>query len=442
MGSTHGTILNGGPPIASKAYKRIMAGDSIRFGTSSKLFVLEGGPDREDAQDNSPAAKLVKQANSASDVSSPAPAPQAKSKNSSQDDGSGYVVLTSKRRFGPVGSQKKETDEDLDGEARLEAHLNKKKRSRPTGEDDEDEDVSDEERGNADLEMVMGYMGREAVEGSNDDDSFFDRTLEKRAGPSRPGSKRPETYETTCAKLRVLSFVTDAVKESISQLDHVISKDVNRRNGAGDGDEEDVLDAFMSGMSQTVKEEEERDKKLVVLKELEEEAKDLRKLEQQLKPAAGEISIAVISAAEIDSISDVYYNGLAERVAKSGGSVKLQAKALIPEPKRPKLAEVHQDASHVHSRASEPRYITAEPFERKEIPAPAPKTENAVEFRAPVSLPAASVKEPQPSAPKIKEVPKMSFDEGDGRDSSYVVWQAPVDQSGDGRTSLNDKYGY
>lgn len=430
-----------------------MAGDSIRFGTSSKLFVLEGGPDREEVQSSNPVDKLAKQLktpSNASSASNPSSSASAPSTSKSNADASGYVVPQAKRRFGQAGGNKKiDDDGEEDPESRMEAHLNNKKRQRPkSGDDDDDDggDASDEERENSDLQMVMGYLGREAVEGSDADDNFYDLASQKQlANASSTGPKRPETYETVGAKLRVLSFVTNAVKERIAALDHIISTDVKRRGGGGSGgddDEADALDAFMSGMSQTVEEEEERDKKQAILKELELDAKQLRNLEEQLKPAYGEIRLAIVSASEMDFISDSYYNELTERVRKTGGSIKLQAKALIPEPKRPKLAEPQSDVSHSSIRPPNPQYITADlPMQREQL-TPTTKVETATDFKAPVSLPVASPTVAAPAPPKIREPPKAVFDDADGSGSTYQVWQAPAGQTGDGRTSLNDKYGY
>ena len=450
LGSTHGTILNGGAPISSKAYKRIMAGDSVRFGTSSKLFVFEGGPDRDEVQSSNPVDKLAKQLktpSNASSSSSTTSTTSTPSTSKSTTDASGYVVPQAKRRFGQAGGIKKNADDgEEDPEARMEAHLNNKKRQRPRTDDDDDDDggnASDEEREDSDLQMVMGYLGREAVEGSDADDNFYDLASQKSsANASSAGPQRPETFESVGAKLRTLSFVTNAVKDRIATLEQIISTDIKRRGGSGDDDELDALDAFMSGMSQTVEEEEEREKKQSILKELELDEKNLRKLEQQLKPAPGEISLAITSASELDFISDSYYNELTERVRKTGGSVKLQAKALLPEPKRPKLAEPQSDVRHSSIGASKPHYITADHVIQREETVPPKSIDSASEFKAPTSLPAASPTVAAPETPKIREPPKMSFDNGDGSDNTYQVWQAPAGQTGDGRTALNDKFGY
>lgn len=431
-------------PISAKSYKRIMAGDSIKFGSSSKIFVFEGGPDREEVINNNPVEKLAKQSKSSTSASSASTLTSEPSKRTNASYDSGYVIPQAKRKLGTAAGHKKD-DEDEDAESRLEAQLKSKKRSRVGNSDDEDEDgnLSDEERGNADLEMVVGFMGREAIEGADDDNSFYDRTLEKRDSAPKSVSKGPVTYETIGTKLRVLAFVLAAVKERISVLDQIISTDVKRRGGSNDEEDEvDALDAFMSGMSRTVEEEEERNKKLDILKELEEEAKQLRILEEKLKPADGEIRLAIVSAAQLDSIGDSYYNELTERVQKSGGSIKLQKKSLVPEPKRPKLSEPQHDVSHSSMRPPEPRYITATRSEQNEAHHPPPKSESVSELKSPTSLPSPSIAA-HPSAPvKEIEAPKISFDDGDGKDSGYSVWQAPAGQTGDGRTSLNDKYGY
>lgn len=429
-----------------------MAGDSIRFGASSKIFVFEGGPDREEVVVDTASSKTAKQekGNNESITDAKASTSSASSKSGRTTTDTGHVIPQAKRRFSRSGGGKSENengDEDFDAETRLEAQLSRKSNRKGDDSDDDEGEVSDEERENAEMAMVANYLGREAIEGSDADDAFYDRTLDQKNNQKQSThTTRAESYETLNAKLRVLAFVLSAVNSRLSELDKIISSDEKRRkqsHGGGDnGDEEDALDAFMSGMSKTVVEEEERDRKRNILFELQEEEKKMKELENKLKPSEGEIHVALVSGAELDIISDTYYNELTERVQKTGGSIKLQMKSVVPEPKRPKIADpINSQAQMTHT-ISEP-YITAPTIKserdtdtshRKED-IEVPKTKN-------VLLPS-STEEPSVSLnTKKRDRPAMSFAEDDTADDMYTTWQAPTGQTGDGRTSLNDKYGY
>lgn len=408
-----------------------MAGDSIKFGASSRTFVFEGGPDRDEIVADNPVEKLAQQMKT-SKASPSEPKPK--------ETHSSIVSPPQKRRFSQVKQLETEEDE-MDAEGRLEAQLTRRKGTKSQNEDEEDGgNVSDEERDNAELEMIAGYLGREAIEGADGEDSFFDRTLEKQresaARAKDERKKQPETYETIIAKLRVLNFVLQSVKERIAVLDGIISKDEQRR-GHTDGDEIDSLDAFMNDMSQTVDEEKERDKKRGVARELETEMEGLQRIERELKPKDGEVHVVILSASAVDRISDEYYNDLVDRVRKEGGAIKLQMKrAAPPEPKRPKLAE--------------PDLVPAS------TPFVMPTTSKAEDFKAPVTTvaPIAKSKNPiqdvefsvpsHPVNPKKRDQPtaKPASKQDNTDDDAYEMWQAPQGQSGDGRTSLNDKYGY
>jgi hypothetical protein len=440
-----------------------MAGDSMRFGASSRTWVFEGGPDREEIAKEDPIAKLAQQTKSSSPSNTVSESDSIKSKSVSK----AFVnaIPQAKRRFSQTKSIK-DDDDDVDAEDRLEAQLARKSSHEKHVNNDEEEDlnVSDEERDNAELEMVAGYLGREAIEGADGEDSFYDRTLEMNNGKRNTAGiwNRPETYETLGAKIRVLTFVISAVKERISALNQIISNDISRRNsstvggGGGDDDEEvDALDAFISGMSQTVEEEEERDKKMFILKELEKELRDYQTIEEQLKPQPGDVIASLVSASELDSLSDQFYNDLVERVKKTGGILKLHAKSVVPEPKRSKLSDIPSTAVHTtleppsksHVSQSLPNEIYDRPSSSSSPPH-LPSPQEALQ-----SKPSENFKKPSVSAhsmtttlniiqnTKKRERPTPSYDD-EGEDDTYSTWQAPQNQSGDGTTSLNAKYGY
>ena len=454
MGSTHGTILNGGAPINPNAYKRLMAGDSIKFGSSSRTFVFEGGPDREeivDVKQADPNASRAPASSIDSDVAKPKPKPV------------GTVVTKPKRRFAPLSSEKPE-EEELDAEGRLDAQLTRKRGKGDAEEEEDGGNVSDKERDHAELEMVAGYLGREAIEGADGEDSFFDRTLDAQKSSLMSAQshkqKVPESYETVSAKIRVLNFVKNAIAERITALDQVIAKDVRRRDSGatgqyGEGEEIDTLDAFLNGMSQTVEEEEERSKKLLVAKTLESELNKLQQLEKQLKPLPNEIHASLVSASDLETLSDEYYNTWLDRVKLAGGPLKLQMKrAAPPEPKRAKIAESDPQATHTSSlpppsssvalaeaASSSTRPVSDEAHHTPSPPSsfPMPSPLNKCMSNSDNSSEAQEGASKAPNLKKRERPPSADYGVGPNSD---VVWEAPQGQTGDGRTALNDKYGY
>jgi hypothetical protein len=451
LGSTHGTFLNGGAPIAPNTYKRLMAGDSIKFGVSSRTYVFEGGPDRDETPDSSALAKpMTSNGKNSSDLKDSANTP--KDKEAKKPSSTGTVIPQAKRRFSQAKNIS-EDDEEMDAEKRMEAHLGRGRKSGGQNEEEEEDqgNVSDEERDNAELEMIAGYLGKEAIEGADGDDAFYDRT---KSDQSRKRSQSvPDTYETLGVKIRVLCFVINTLKTRISQLDAIISKDSSRRSQAGEDDEVDALDAFMSGMSQTIEEEEEKEKRQAVLKDLQNELGSLTSLSDKLKPEDGGVQVSIVSTKRLETLEDTFYNELVERVTSSSGSLSnLSTKVSVPEPKRAKRSEPSESPSAIHSMPPPPApsstassTTTYAPVKSAAPTPPSsmgpPKIVSSPDSKpAPVSSPVAEPEAtyPAPSKKRERVEPKYDYDD----DESYTTWQAPAGQSGDGKTSLNDKLGY
>lgn len=478
LGSTHGTLLNGGVPIAANAYKRIMAGDSIRFGKSSRLFVFEGGPDREEVQVD-PKAKLQEKLAQASGKPSIAPS-QEQPKPKAVSKPKGNVVSVSKRRFSNTRAAE-DDEEEMDAEARLESQLSGSKRgSKAAGnasDEESDGNVSDEERDNAELEMVAEYLGREALEGADGEDAFYDRTLS--SGMSSKKSKniepeQPENVETLEVKIRVLKFVLKALHERVAVLQSMVAKDSNRRTHV---EEDDALDAFMAGMSQTVEEEEELTKKQKLLKIFENELSGYLRMSILLKDDESSVKLSIMSEKELDRLSDIFYNGLVQRVAETGGSFSLTSKALNAGGAAPKLStqdlpsESTMGASaSTHSSASS-SIMNPPDAKRPKVTEVAASDETTSRHMTQASLEQSSSTDSYPSMPpptapaahssvststrstgaildslapsnhKKRERVEPTYEDADDTEEA-VVWQAPQGQSGDGRTSLNAKFGY
>lgn len=439
----------------------------MKFGKSTRLFVFEGGPDREEAAVD-PQARLQAR-NEKLDKGPEAPSsdrPSETSKNKSSSKSTGRTAPVSKKRFAPLKATPEQGDEDA--EERLESQLSGARRGPSEASDEEDDgDVSDEERANADLEMVAEYLGREALEGADGEDAFYDRTLGDRTKKkhTETAAEAPDSVESLDAKKRVAKYVIGALQERIAQLDSAVAKDSERRSHI---EEDDALEAFMAGMSDTVDEAEELTKKRKLLEKLEDELAAYHRLSARLRSEEGPIQLSILSAKELDRISDQYYNGLLERVAATGGSFTLSSKPLLegvpssqpklpatsapvassaspsaiapamepPEPKRAKLSEPAPSASSavtLPTLADSTHSSTVGPDSAFVMPPPQPPAARGAQRSTGAILDSLSAPNPKK---RDREESKTAGDEEE------IVWQAPQDQSGDGRTSLNAKFGY
>ncbi|XP_028294380.1 kanadaptin [Gouania willdenowi] len=315
----------------------------------------------------------------------------------------------------------------------------------------------------------------------SDDDTFLDRTgtveRKRRERMKKAGKieERPDTYESLVAKL---SKVEKELTETQTKL-------MAAKGGSTASSADDSLDVFMKA----VKCEEgldavERRKLHMHVADLRKDAQKLRKLVEMTRPA----QLPSLMPGGSGSESGKPTKTLPLFGAMKGGSkFKLRTGTLgkLP-PKRPKLpselfnmgeppagaeeeeeeeeeevnADVDEDSNNSTSKASTPskahrkKEVVAQSAEHdtdtcsstKATPSPAspapagpgtPKESKAVSRGEPASNHSPKKKVLGPSRPPV--TPSGPYPEDD---PDYSVWMPPAGQTGDGRTHLNDKYGY
>ncbi|RVE56842.1 hypothetical protein OJAV_G00210280 [Oryzias javanicus] len=311
----------------------------------------------------------------------------------------------------------------------------------------------------------------------SDDDTFLDRTgtvERKRQERMRKAGKvdeRPETYESLIAKL---SEVEKELSETQKRL-NAGKKDASASSG------EDSLEAFMSAVrSEASMDGVERRKLHLHAADLRKEAQNLRKLVELTRPAQ---MPALLPSGSLDPQKPKKALPLFGAM-KGGKKLRLKTgtigtlppkrailpaelfdmKALPPggEEEEEEEEEDKNDVKTVDATpASEEPRGSRKVSDESEAAAQQQSVESSSEDAAPPD-PESRVKgEPEPVAgpgPKKKRVmgpsrppaPRPKDDSAGGQlsgsypedDPDYSVWIPPAGQTGDGRTHLNDKYGY
>uniref|UniRef100_A0AAV2JAS4 FHA domain-containing protein n=1 Tax=Knipowitschia caucasica TaxID=637954 RepID=A0AAV2JAS4_KNICA len=327
----------------------------------------------------------------------------------------------------------------------------------------------------------------------SDDDTFLDRTgtverkRQERMKKAGKIAERAETYETLLMKL---AGVEKELEESQKKLD-------SERKGSSGSTAEDPLDAFMTAVrSEAAMDNVERRKLHVHVADLRKEVQRLRKLVELTRPA------------QLPSLLPSSDPGKAKKTLplfgamKGGSKFKLKTGTIgkLP-PKRPNLpaqlfnmkelppdVEEEEDEEEENKQRmedgdsedeeecvnmNEPEAVTTATGEMEEEELIEEKKKGVPKPRLKGASPKEQKCESQTEAGKKSSVQESSADptssesrpeaetgpkpkkKGPGRppvpltggkypddDPDYCVWVPPVGQTGDGRTHLNEKYGY
>ncbi|XP_054862065.1 kanadaptin isoform X2 [Amphiprion ocellaris] len=330
----------------------------------------------------------------------------------------------------------------------------------------------------------------------SDDDTFLDRTgtverkRQERMKKAGKIEERPETYESLVAKL-------SEVEKELAETQKKLSA---AKGDSSASSTEDSLDAFMTAVkSEAAMDAVERRKLHVHVADLRKDAQRLRKLVELTRPAQMPSLLPSSSESEKPKKSLPLFGAM-----KGGRKFKLKTGTIgkLP-PKRPNLPaelfnmkelppsgeeeeeeEEEEEAAEKHEDNDDEQRMTEEessastskdpsghrkdqPVESCELKDQSPKqrrSEESVEAAeqvpqhsskkvtaAPTPESKADVeREPaaDPSPRKKKRVmgpsrpPVQLSGQYPDDDPDYSVWMPPAGQTGDGRTHLNDKYGY
>ncbi|KNE68786.1 hypothetical protein AMAG_13427 [Allomyces macrogynus ATCC 38327] len=227
-----------------------------------------------------------------------------------------------------------------------------------------------------------------------DDDEFFDRT----GGMSKKGRGEPAQTKKTVETYESLLDKKTALADDRAKLDGEIAALERSASGTGD-DDEDELDQFMHQLDQ----DQQRDKIRALQKQRDELDRELARVDQLLVVAA---PTQLTLSAPNRATSPGKFRSAA---ATPSSSASPSTRSPMPGPKRPK---------------EEPE-SKPEPKKRRVGPAVGPTRPPAAAL-----APFASAVAGAAGAGVGEEV------------ETDVVWVPPANQRGDGWTALNDKYGY
>ncbi|KAJ4939344.1 hypothetical protein JOQ06_028793 [Pogonophryne albipinna] len=273
----------------------------------------------------------------------------------------------------------------------------------------------------------------------SDDDNFLDRT--------GTVDERPETYESLVSKL-------SEVEKELAETQRKLS------GGKGDSSgpsSDDPLDAFMTAVrSEVAMDAVERRKLHVHSADLRKEVQRLRKLVELTRPAQMPSLLPGGSSEPEKPKKSLPMFG----AMKGGSKFRLKTGTIgkLP-PKRPNLpaelfnmkelppkSEASTSLQKTQKRRSqEPKEPGRKPRKSEEcdeVEKKGPQAETPMSpgrDGEPVAQPRKNVKKKVmgPSRP-----PKQLSEKYPEDDPDYCVWLPPTGQSGDGRTHLNDKFGY
>jgi len=254
----------------------------------------------------------------------------------------------------------------------------------------------------------------------SDEDNFLDRTgdidakRKKRMKKFGKAAETVDTYETLMEKHKVLIIDLKHIKSKLNRLSRNITKDY------GENNDEDSLESYMSDLRnyKTV-DKIEMNRLKIKMNELQEEEEKLRKiinivrpttLPELTKPQVEENATKIEHTPKVNSIN----NNSQPTPSIIPISVKQIDKNLKPDVKE-NMKVMIIDKEKIDLKEAEEKVLK----ELKE----AEKRQKQLEK-------------------KDKKIIAKTLEKDVSEDFGNMIWKPPADQTGDGRTSLNDKYGY
>eukprot|EP01122_Echinamoeba_exundans_P002816 TRINITY_DN127_c0_g1_i1.p1 TRINITY_DN127_c0_g1~~TRINITY_DN127_c0_g1_i1.p1 ORF type:complete len:532 (-),score=66.23 TRINITY_DN127_c0_g1_i1:2576-4117(-) len=240
LGSVHGTFVNK-RQIKSKTYVELRTGDQLKFGQSSRLYVLVGGPEKSETGDGEFRTRQEKRQKAL-----------ASARNRRDSDSTEFI-----RR----AKQNEDALEDDDDVVRKEY------------EEQDDSDAAAEERANRTREFYRKYYGDEE---EDEADAFLDRTgdVEKR---SRARASQAESFASLSKKHDILESLKNKLVEEINTL--------GKHTDTASMEGEDDLDQYMAGLAGSFDQEKKR-KKEYLCRDIERELSTFRTLMELVKPTS------------------------------------------------------------------------------------------------------------------------------------------------------------
>uniref|UniRef100_A0A8C1KPD0 Solute carrier family 4 member 1 adaptor protein n=1 Tax=Cyprinus carpio TaxID=7962 RepID=A0A8C1KPD0_CYPCA len=487
LGSTHGTFVNKNK-IPPKTYIRLRVGHVLKFGGSTRLFILQGPEFDEEAESELTVTELRERARkqreelekrmmgdgSDEEEEKEGSEVSATTRSSSEDTGCSWGMEDDENEENPFATEFQEDQEaaylkdpkkalqgfyDREGEE-LEFEYEEKGQGTwlcriklPVDDAMGRQLVAEVTHSGKKKEAAVqccleacrilearGLLRQEAVSRKrkkknwededfydSDDDTFLDRTgavEKKRTERMKKAGKiqeRPVTYESLLAKLAEVEKELADTEKRLSSSGKGISSSLT----------EDPLDAFMSVVrSETALDGVERKKLHLHVAELKKEGQRLRKLADLAKPT--QLPSLQPSSQSTDTENPKKLSLPMFGAMKGGSKFKLKTGTIgtLP-PKRTNLPPELFNMKEMPSVGEE---------EEEEEDEKSKKTEDAVtDGDMEVAQSAEMTSSEHSSADRPPVIMSKQYPEDD---PDYCVWVPPSGQTGDGRTHLNDKYGY
>uniref|UniRef100_H3DN53 Solute carrier family 4 member 1 adaptor protein n=1 Tax=Tetraodon nigroviridis TaxID=99883 RepID=H3DN53_TETNG len=522
LGSTHGTVVNKNK-IPPKTYIRLRVGHVLKFGGSTRLFILQGPEYDEEEESKLTVTELREQARKRREELERRMMGEGSDseKTKSQGGASGEDSGCSWGMAEEVVPEEDDNEENPFSTEFLEdqeaAYLKDPKKALQGFYDREGEELEfeyeDKGRGSwlcriklpvddalgrqlvaevthtgkkkeAAIQCCLdacrmlearGLLRQEAVSRKrkkknwededyydSDDDTFLDRTgtvekkREERMKKAGKIEEHPETFKSLVAKL---AEVEKELAETQRKLD------VGKRDSSGSSTE-DPLDAFMTAVrSEAVMDSIERKKLHLHVADLRKDVQRLRGLVELTRPTQIPSLLPTIHRHVSDEVKPKKTLPLFGAM-KGGNKFKLKTGTIgkLP-PKRPNLpaelfdmkslsaaAERHEDEGDENGATEgEPRERKGADTTRTDDHVPegltksvAPsRPESGTESRTkPAESSSKRISKKGPLGPKRVGPPAKLLGQYPEDDPDYSMWVPPAGQTGDGRTALNDKYGY
>jgi hypothetical protein len=305
----------------------------------------------------------------------------------------------------------------------------------------------------------------------DDYDAFFDRTgrIEKRNEMKRKSPNQVETYETLVAKQKIILSQIKALEDDIAQLEKTASD--SEQNA-----ESDDLDSFMVQLSITLQREKiGRKKKLLV--EFKGDYERLFSLGKLVKPALSGLSdISNFTEYQLKLLSQFEQelkkkksdtdNDTRDRSAEKKQQIHQQmtnmAKTSRTKTGLPPKSDTDDPQNPTSSSSPPSSPNSTEDSRSFNVPLPSDLKDSAIPTYQPSLLSGvAEAIEKQKKAELLKERELTTEDEDEDKDPStknkkkkkkktnfdqdhqnYDNFEPPEGQTGDGRTYLNEKFGY
>ncbi|ORX87433.1 hypothetical protein K493DRAFT_359887 [Basidiobolus meristosporus CBS 931.73] len=284
----------------------------------------------------------------------------------------------------------------------------------------------------SELAKRKNHMKELLGDDDSDDDSFFDRTgaaeKSKQKKAQKKSSETVQTYESLCEKKSELQAKIDSLANKISE-GIVQTENLAKKAQA----EEDDLDEYMASLDRDIK-----GSNISVLKrQLQGMEMEMQKLDKLIEITKPTDIFASLSASTDKAVRNTQGNGLDKApysdITELKPAVQAPTGASASKPSIPKKTDIQP---------SEPAFPESEGVE---LPPP-DKAPESVQSKRPNSdnttVPSKRRQFGVPTREEYEAKDKEAEVAQEIEAEEDVTWQPPEGQTGDGKTALNAKYGY